>query len=84
MAYLQGWLNYRHISDENMEDIIIYSSVSGNIIERIYEELSLGFERMYHRKVRRSTANSGTQKGVILTIKEGMKGYCLNCNRGIV
>ncbi len=82
MAYLQGWLNYRHISDENMEDIIIYSSVSGNIIERIYEELSLGFERMYHRKVRRSTANSGTQKGVILTIKEGMKGYCLNCNRG--
>ena len=88
MDYIQAWLKYRQVSGENHDDIKLYSMETGSIIDRIYDELSLGFEGLYHRRIRKSCnlSEEDTQKGIILSLKEdmelGTEGYCLKVTMG--
>ncbi|QHQ60902.1 alpha-glucuronidase [Anaerocolumna sedimenticola] len=88
MEYTQCWLQYKKISDVNKLDVNVYCGETGRLIDRIYEELALGFWDMYHRKIKISggAANTGTGNGIVLTVNEksslGPEGYSLKSNRG--
>ncbi|HWT73481.1 MAG TPA: alpha-glucuronidase family glycosyl hydrolase [Mobilitalea sp.] len=89
MEFTSCWLQYQHLSDANVSEVIVFSDTEGKIIKNAIKELEIAFQAFYGRTINTvfiKSIYSIARAGIYLKFDESLQiereGYRITCLDG--